>query len=150
MASRLDSIEQILHASLGGQLLQAAPDLVYQVSRVLMRWGRTDDAPADLWRQLDSLLFNTIYLVSGRTMTLPNEAGTLIRVTTDGIRDIADRLLSLCYRDKKPDPLLKDALFDLSRNGSYAAMRELAERYPLDEDERSFILRVLGENGELQ
>ena len=60
-----------------------------------------------------------------------------------------DRLLSFCYQDKQPSPLLKDALFDLARAGSYAAMRELAARYPLDEDERAFILRVLGENDEL-
>ena len=66
------------------------------------------------------------------------------------LRALSDRLLSLSYRDREPDPELKDALFDLARAGSFAAMRELVRRYSLEEDERAFLLRVLGENGELE
>ena len=149
MPGKLQKIESALSEQWGSALPAAVPDLVYQISRILTLWGRTDASLPDLWQQLDSLLFNTIYLATERTMTVILDNGQRLRVTTDGIRDMADRLLSFCYQDKQPSPLLKDALFDLARAGSYAAMRELAARYPLDEDERAFILRVLGENDEL-
>lgn len=149
MPGKLQKIESALSEQWGSALPAAVPDLVYQISRILTLWGRTDASLPDLWQQLDSLLFNTIYLATERTMTVLLDNGQRLRVTTVGIRDMADRLLSFCYQDKQPSPLLKDALFDLARAGSYAAMRELASRYPLDEDERAFILRVLGENDEL-
>ncbi len=148
MVSRLTQIESMLEDAWGSALQESAPDLVYQINRILVRFGRTDDSLSMLWDQLDSLLFNTVYRLSGREMTLETPRGTA-RVTEDGIRELADRLLSLVYRDRAPDPLLSDALFDLARAGSYAAMRELIRRYPLEGDERETILRILGENGEL-
>lgn len=148
MVSRLTQIQSMLEDIWGGALQEAAPDLVYQINRILVRFGRTDDTLPALWDQLDSLLFNTVYQVSGREMTLLTPKGSA-RITEDGIRELADRLLSLVYRDRTPDPLLADALFDLARAGSYAAMRELIRRYPLEGDERETILRILGENGEL-
>ena len=149
MAGRLETISSVLDQAFGPGLRQAAPELIYGINRILTRWGRTSDAPAALWDQTDSLLFNTIYNVTGKTMTVSRD-GKTVRIHAREIRETADRLLSLAYTGKEPDPIRKDALFDLSRAGSYAAMRELAARYPLDDDERSFILEILGENGELR
>ena len=112
MVSRLTQIQSMLEDVWGGALQEAAPDLVYQINRILVRFGRTDDTLPALWDQLDSLLFNTVYQVSGREMTLLTPKGSA-RITEDGIRELADRLLSLVYRDRTPDPLLADALFDL-------------------------------------
>ena len=139
---RLSSIETLLRGALGGALVDASPDLVYAVSRTLFRFGRTE-APEAVWNQLDSLLFNAVYGATGGSMMLCGR-----RVRASELKEISDRLLSLAYRDREPEPALKDALFDLARAGSFAAMRELVKRYPLEEDERAFLCRVLEENGE--
>ena len=141
---RLSSIETLLRGALGDEVVNASPDLVYGASRVLFRFDRTD-APDAVWNALDSLLFNAVYAATGGTMMLRGQ-----RVRAADLREMADRLLCLAYRDREPEPALKDALFDLARAGSFAAMRELVRRYPLEEDERAFLIRVLGENGELE
>ncbi len=141
---RLSSIETLLRDALGSEIADASPDLVYAASRILFRFGRTD-SPEAVWNALDSLLFNAVYGATGGTMMLRGR-----RVRSADLRALSDRLLSLSYRDRDPDPELKDALFDLARAGSFAAMRELVRRYSLEEDERAFLLRVLGENGELE
>ena len=141
---RLSSIETLLRNALGDGLVSASPDLVYGASRVLFRFGRTE-TPETVWNELDSLLFNAVYARTDGSMMLDNR-----RVRSAELKEISDRLLSLAYRDREPEPALKDALFDLARAGSFAAMRELVGRYPLDEDERAFLMRVLEENGELE
>ena len=141
---RLSSIETLLRDALGSEIADASPDLVYAASRILFRFGRTD-SPEAVWNALDSLLFNAVYGATDGTMMLRGR-----RVRSADLRALSDRLLSLSYRDREPDPELKDALFDLARAGSFAAMRELVRRYSLEEDERAFLLRVLGENGELE
>ena len=45
---------------------------------------------------------------------------------------------------------LKACLYDLSRAGSYAAMRELVSRFPMDENERAWIMQMLEENGQTE
>lgn len=45
-------------------------------------------------------------------------------------------------------PSLQDALYDFSREGSFAAMRELVRRFPLEEMERACIMQVLEENNQ--
>ena len=145
MATRLEAIEATLRGIWGEALLLLAPDLPYIANRVLVRYGRTDDSLPALLDRLDSQLFNAVYLATGGRMTAPDGR----RITTEGVRDMADRLLSLCYRDARPSPVLEDALYDLARTGSFAAMRELLARYELGAEEREQILRVLRENGEL-
>ena len=75
--------------------------------------------------------------------------GRRVRVTTDQVRDLADRLLALVYEDAPVTPQMQDMLFDFSREGSFSAMRVLAKRYPLDEFEREYLIRVLEENHQL-
>ncbi len=145
MATRLEAIEATLRRSWGDAFLLRAPDLPYVANRVLVRYGRTDDSLPALLDRLDSQLFNAVYLATEGRMTAPDGR----RITTESVRDTADRLLALCYRDARPSPVLEDALYDLARAGSYAAMRELAARYELGAEEREQILRVLRENGGL-
>ena len=38
----------------------------------------------------------------------------------------------------------------LSRAGSFAAMRELVSRFPMDENERAWIIQMLRENGQTE
>ena len=45
---------------------------------------------------------------------------------------------------------LQDALYDFAREGSFAAMRELVRRFPMDDFERSCYVQVLTENEQLQ
>ena len=150
MPGRLDQIEALLRPRLGAALLARCPELVYSVNGMLVRFGRTQETLGKLLDQLDSLLFNTVYLGTDRTMVVMRDDGTHERVTADAIRDTADRLLALSYSARRPDALLQDALFDFAREGSYAAMRELLARYPLDGFDRAWIEQVLRENGQLE
>ena len=150
MPGRLDQIEALLRPRLGAALLARCPELVYSVNGVLVRFGRTQETLGKLLDQLDSLLFNTVYLGTDRTMVVMQDDGSHARVTADAIRDTADRLLALSYSGRRPDALLQDALFDFAREGSYAAMRELLARYPLDGFDRAWIEQVLRENGQLE
>ena len=133
MPGRLDQIESMLKARLGSALLASCPELVYSVSGILFRFLRTSDSLSALWRQLDSTLFNTVFQATGGRM-----------------RVLADRLLALAYRRMDVSPTLTDALYDLSRAGSFAAMRELVSRFPMDENERAWIIQMLRENGQTE
>lgn len=150
MPGRLDQIEGLLRPVLGGALLARCPDLVYSVNGLLVRFGRTQDTLSQLLSRLDSLLFNTVYLGTDRSMVVQLQDGSCERVTSDAIHDLADRLLALAYAGKRPDAVLQDALFDFAREGSYAAMRELLARYPLEAFDREWIEQVLRENGQLE
>ena len=150
MPGRLDQIEGLLRPVLGGALLARCPDLVYSVNGLLVRFGRTQETLSQLLSRLDSLLFNTVYLGTDRSMVVQLQDGSRARVTSDAIHDLADRLLALAYAGKRPDAVLQDALFDFAREGSYAAMRELLARYPLDGFDRAWIEQVLRENGQLE
>lgn len=146
MAGRLDQIENMLRPHLGDALLSRCPELIYSVNQILVRFGRTGDPLSRLHQQMDSLLFNTIYIGSDRSMVVTLDSGARVRVMSDAISDLADRLLSLAYHSLPVAKPLQDALFDFAREGSYAAMRELLERYPLDDFDRQWLTQVLEEN----
>ena len=150
MPGRLDQIESLLRPRLGDALLARCPELVFSVNGVLVRFGRTQETLGKLLDQLDSLLFNTVYLGTDRSMVVQLQDGSRARVTSDAIGELADRLLALAYAGKRPDAALQDALFDFAREGSYAAMRELLSRYPLEAFDRAWIEQVLRENGQLE
>ena len=151
MAGRLERIESMLRARLGGELVARCPDLTYAVNQVLVRFMRTDATLAVLWRQIDSAVFNAVYTGTGKTMVVTMDDGARRRVTGDCIRDLADRLLALSYERLPVSPALQDALFDFAREGgSFAAMRELVRRFPMDEFERSCYVQVLRENDQLE
>jgi len=150
MAGRLDRIENVLGACLGSEVLVRCPELVYNVNAQLVRFMRTGDTLSVLWRKVDSLLFNSIYSATERSMVVSLGDGSRRRMTSDTIRDLADRVLALAYADMPVSPALQDALFDVSREGSFAAMRELLARFPLDEFDRGWLTQVLEENGQLQ
>ena len=149
MPGRLDRIEALLRAGLGDALIDRCPDMTYNVNQTLVRFGRTQDTLPMLLTKLDSSLFNAVYLGTERTM-LVVRCGARMRVTTDQIHDLADRLLSLVYESAPVTPELQAMLFDFSREGSFAAMRVLAARFPLDEFERAYLMRVLEENQQTQ
>ena len=125
MPGRLDQIESMLKARLGSALLASCPELVYSVSGILFRFLRTSDS-------------------------LSLDDGRSILATGEMLRDLADRLLALAYRRMDVSPTLTDALYDLSRAGSFAAMRELVSRFPMDENERAWIIQMLRENGQTE
>ena len=150
MPGRLDQIEGMLKTNLGSALLAACPDLVYTVSGILYRFLRTPDSLPALWVQVDSALFNTVFQATGGKMRVPLDDGRSILATGEMLRDLADRLLALAYRRMDVSPTLTDALYDLSRAGSYAAMRELVSRFPMDENERAWIMQMLEENGQTE
>ncbi|MDO4741529.1 MAG: hypothetical protein Q4A66_12755, partial [Eubacteriales bacterium] len=97
MAGKLDRIESMLRAQLGSELLERCPDLVYSVNQSIFRFMRTDATLAALWRQIDSALFNAVYTGTGRSMVVTLDSGERMRVKSDQIRDLADRLLALAY-----------------------------------------------------
>ena len=151
MAGRLDQIESMLRAQLGSALLERCPDLIYVINQSLVRFGRTDATLSVLWRQIDSAIFNAVYTGTGKTMVVTMDDGARRRVTGDSIRDLADRLLALSYERLPVSPALQDALFDFAREGgSFAAMRELVRRFPMDEFERGCYVQVLTENEQLE
>lgn len=150
MVGRLDQIDSLLRARLGAALVDRCPDLKYSVNHVLVRLGYTAEPLCALLDQLDSLLFNAVFAATGRSMVVGLPGGGRMRITEESLRDLADRLLALAYRARPVTPALADALFDFARDGSFAAMRELVARYPLDEQERACYLRVLDENGQME
>lgn len=148
MSGRLEQIESMLAEHWGHALLADSPEMVYAVNEILVRFGRTGDTLSVLWRKLDSMLFNAVYTATHRTMIVVLDDGRRMRVTGEQIRDLSDRLLALSYARMNVSPSLQDALYDFSRDGSFAAMRELARRFPLDEMERACIEQVLEENNQ--
>ena len=143
---RLERTENLLRERLGSALVRACPELPFTVNELTMRFGRTQDAPGVLWRRIDSAIFNAVYAATQGTMLVQLDDGRAARITSEGVRDLSDRLLSLSYDQKAATPALRDALFDLSREGSYAAMRELLSRFELEPSERAFIEQILAEN----
>lgn len=150
MPGRLDQIEGMLMGALGSALVRKSPELVYTINAQLVRFMRTQDSPAAIWRRLDSVLFNAVYLGTERSMVVQLDGGRRERVTSDRLRDLADRLLALAYARMDVSEALQSALFDLAREGSFAAMRELLARFPLDGFDREWITQVLEENGQRQ
>ena len=150
MPGRLEEIENMLTPALGSALLRRSPELIYTVNAQLVRLRRTEDSPSVLWRRLESALVNAVYLATERSMVVQLDDGRRVRVTSDALRDLADRLLALAYRHMDADEALQSVLFDLAREGSFAAMRELLSRFPLEDFDRAWITQVLEENGQFR
>ena len=129
MAGRLDQSANLLRPHIGSALLSRCPELIYGVNQILVRFLRTDATLSALLTQMDSLLFNTVYTGTDKSMVVELDDGRRVRMTSDGIRDLADRVLAL--------------------DGSYAAMRDLLARFPLDAFDRMWRTQVLSENNQL-
>ncbi len=146
---KLHSIEQEISSRWGSAFLKGSPGLVYDIRALLVRAGHAEESMITLWNQLDSLLFNTLYQFTEQKMVITKDDGTRRLVTSSEVRDLADRLLALSYTDRAPTPLLQDRLYDLSSQESFAAMRDLYQRFPIDENDRQMIYRILEENHQL-
>ena len=149
MTGKLDRIEAMLRTALGDALLARCPELVYTVNQSVVRFMRTSATLPQLWKQIDSSLFNAVYTGTGGTMVVTMNDGSRVRVMAEQIRDLSDRLLAVAYDSLPISPSVQDALFDFSREGSFAAMRELVRRFPMDEFDRTYYVQVLTENGQL-
>ena len=139
----------MLRMALGEALLARCEDLVYTVNQSLVRFMRTDATLPQLLAQIDSAVFNAVYTGTGGTMVVTLDGGRRVRITGAFIHDLADRLLAFAYQDLPASPSVRDALFDFSREGSFAAMRELVRRFPMDETDRAYYVQVLTENGQI-
>ena len=149
MAGKLDRIESMLRTALGDELLMRCPELVYTINQSVVRFMRTSATLPELWKQIDSALFNAVYTGTGGTMVVTLDDGRRTRIMAEQIRDLSDRLLAVAYDYLPVSPSVQDALFDFSREGSFAAMRELVRRFPMDEFDRAYYTQVLSENGQL-
>ena len=150
MAGKLDRIEAMLRAELGTALLERCPELVYAVNQSVVRFMRTSATLPQLLKQIDSAIFNAVYTGTGRTMVVTLDDGKRTRIKAEQIHDLADRLLAVSYENLPVSPSVQDALFDFSREGSFAAMRELIRRFPMDEFDRAYYVQVLTENGQMK
>ena len=150
MAGKLDRIEAMLRAELGAALLARCPELVYTVNQSVVRFMRTSATLPQLLEQIDSAIFNAVYTGTDRTMVVTLDGGQRVRIKAEKIHDLADRLLSIAYDNLPVSPSVQDALFDFSREGSFAAMRELVRRFPMDEFDRAYYVQVLTENSQLK
>lgn len=148
VAGKIDRIEALLRMALGSALLARCPELSYTVNQSLVRFMRTDATLAQLHSQIDSAVFNAVYTGTDGTMVAALDSGRRIRLTSAFISDLADRLLAIAYNTLPVSPSVRDALYDFSREGSFAAMRELVRRFPMDEEERAYYMQVLRENGQ--
>ena len=138
----------MLRMALGEELLSRCPELSYAVNQSLVRFMRTDATLSQLAAQIDSAVFNAVYTGTGGTMVLTLKDGRRVRITAAFISDLADRLLALAYCSLPVSPSVQDALYDFSREGSFAAMRELLRRFPMDDMDRAYYTQVLRENGQ--
>ena len=139
----------MLRMALGEALLARCPELVYTVNQSLVRFMRTSATLPQLLSQIDSAVFNAVYTGTGGTMVVTLDGGRRVRITGAFIHDLADRLLAFAYQDLPASPSVRDALYDFSREGSFAAMRELVRRFPMDETDRAYYVQVLTENGQI-
>lgn len=139
----------MLRMVLGEALLARCPELVYTVNQSLVRFMRTSATLPQLLSQIDSAVFNAVYTGTGGTMVVTLDGGRRVRITSAFIHDLADRLLALSYDSLPASPSVRDALCDFSREGSFAAMRELVRRFPMDETDRAYYVQVLTENGQI-
>lgn len=140
----------MLNMALGEELVSRCPDLAYTVNQSLVRFMRTGATLSQLCAQIDSAVFNAVYTGTGGTMVVTLKGGRRVRITSAFISDLADRLLAFAYQSLPASPSVQDALYDFSREGSFAAMRELVRRFPMDEFERSCYVQVLSENHQLE
>lgn len=150
MAGKLDRIEAMLRDVLGDALLARCPELVYTVNQSVVRFMRTSATLPELLGQIDSAIFNAVYTGTDRTMVVIKSGGCRARITAEQIHDLADRLLAVAYESLPVSPSVQEALFDFSREGSFAAMRELVRRFPMDEFDRAYYVQVLTENGQMK
>lgn len=148
MAGKIDQIEHMLRMTLGEDVLLRCPDLAYTVNQSLVRFMRTGATLSQLAAQIDSAVFNAVYIATGGTMVVTLGGGRRVRIAAAFISDLADRLLSLSYCSLPVSPSVQEALYDFSREGSFAAMRELVRRFPMDDQERAYYMQVLRENGQ--
>ena len=148
VAGKIDQIEHMLRMTLGEEVLHRCPDLPYAVNQSLVRFMRTGATLAQLAAQIDSAVFNAVYIATGGTMVVTLVDGRRVRIAASFISDLADRLLALAYCSLPVSPSVQEALYDFSREGSFAAMRELVRRFPMDEQERAYYMQVLRENGQ--
>ena len=148
VAGKIDQIENMLRMTLGEDVLMRCPDLSYTVNQSLVRFMRTGATLRQLAAQIDSAVFNAVYTGTGGTMVVTLSDGRRVRITAAFISDLADRLLALAYCSLPVSPSVQEALYDFSREGSFAAMRELVRRFPMDEQERAYYIQVLRENGQ--
>ena len=148
MAGKIDQIENMLKMTLGEELLSRCPDLPYTVNQSLVRFLRTDATLSQLAAQIDSAVFNAVYTGTDGTMVITLSGGRRVRITAAFISDLADRLLAFAYCTLPVSPAVQDALYDFSREGSFAAMRELVRRFPMDDKDRAYYTQVLRENGQ--
>ena len=148
MAGKIDQIESMLKMALGEELVARCPDLAYTVNQSLVRFMRTGATLPQLAAQIDSAVFNAVYTGTGGTMVVTLSCGRRVRVMSAFISDLADRLLALAYNTLPVSPSVQDALYDFSREGSFAAMRELLRRFPMDDMDRAYYTQVLRENGQ--
>ena len=148
MAGKIDQIESMLKMALGEEFVARCPDLAYTVNQSLVRFMRTGATLPQLAAQIDSAVFNAVYTGTGGTMVVTLSGGRRVRVMAAFISDLADRLLALAYNTLPVSPSVQDALYDFSREGSFAAMRELLRRFPMDEMDRAYYTQVLRENGQ--
>jgi len=148
VAGKIDRIEAMLRMTLGEAFLLRCPDLPYAVNQSLVRFMRTGATLPELAAQIDSAMFNAVYTATDGTMVLTLRDGRRVRLTAAFISDLADRLLALAYDTLPVSPSVQDALYDFSREGSFAAMRELVRRFPMDDQERAYYMQVLRENGQ--
>lgn len=150
MAGKLDRIESMLRDALGNALLARCPELVYTVNQSVVRFMRTSATLPELLKQIDSAVFNAVYTGTNRSMVVTLNDGRRARIKAEQIHDLADRLLAVAYDNLPISSSVQDALFDFSREGSFAAMRELVHRFPMDEFDRAYYVQVLTENGQLK
>ena len=140
----------MLNMALGRELLSRCPDLSYTVNQSLVRFMRTGATLPELAAQIDSAVFNAVYTGTNGAMVVTLNNGRRVRITAAFISDLADRLLAIAYESLPASPSVRDALYDFSREGSFAAMRELVRRFPMDEFDRAYYTQVLAENGQLK
>ena len=150
VAGKIERIEAMLNMALGEELISRCPDLAYTVNQSLVRFMRTDATLSQLCAQIDSAVFNAVYIATGGTMVVTLAGGRRVRIAAAFISDLADRLLALAYCSLPVSPSVQEALYDFSREGSFAAMRELVRRFPMDEFERGCYVQVLRENEQLE
>ena len=148
MAGKIDQIEHMLRMTLGEDVLLRCPDLAYTVNQSLVRFMRTGATLSQLAAQIDSAVFNAVYIATGGTMVVTLSCGRRVRIAAAFISDLADRLLALSYCSLPVSPSVQEALYDFSREGSFASMRELVRRFPMDDQERAYYMQVLRENGQ--
>ena len=142
------SVEEALRPRLGTHLAET-PVIAGTLCSMLRDYAPYRASFAELAARLEDALFNLLYDQLGSGMTARMDNGSIRRIRTAELREIADDLMGVLFDSLKVYSVTFHSLHEYAmKTGSPSALRVLYTRYAgfMTEQERELIARILRDN----